>query len=53
MSDKERLRSIKEARKRILAEEDFQKKCILLSSFEELGYIDFLIELAEKNCDDY
>lgn len=48
MSNKERLGEIKEARKRILNEKSFQKKCILLNSFEELGYLDWLIEQAEK-----
>lgn len=47
MSNK-RLGEIKEARKRILDEESFQKKCIFLYSFEELGYLDWLIEQAEK-----
>lgn len=48
MIDKKRLIEIKEARKRILDEKSFQKKCILLNSFEELGYLDWLIEQAEK-----
>ena len=48
MRDKERLGEIKEARKRILDEKSFQKKCIFLNSFEELGYLDWLIEQAEK-----
>lgn len=48
MSDKERLIEIKKARKTILDEESFQKKCIFLYSFEELGYLDWLIEQAEK-----
>lgn len=48
MSDKERLIEIKGARKRILDEKSFQKKCIFLYSFEELGYLDWLIEQAEK-----
>lgn len=48
MNDKERLEEIKKARKRILNEKSFQKKCIFLYSFEELGYLDWLIKQAEK-----
>ena len=48
MSDKKRLIEIKGARKRILDEESFQKRCIFLYSFEELGYLDWLIKQAEK-----
>lgn len=48
MSDKKQLCVIKEARKRILAEEDLQKKYIFLYSFDKLGYLDWLIEQAEK-----
>lgn len=48
MSDKKRLIEIKGARKRVLDEESFQKKCIFLYSFEELGYLNWLIKQAEK-----
>lgn len=46
--NKEQLKEIKRARKTISDEKSFQKKCIFLYSFDELGYLDWLIEQAEK-----
>ena len=45
---KERLEIIKKLRETILEENDFRTRCVLAYVFVNLGYMDWLIEQAER-----